>query len=145
EGIAVDSLFESAYAEFRDIALRAGTRLQFEVIEWESLVVAADKGALRDVLRVALETVLSTIRGGSVTMRAFSYMDDACVMFEILHHDATFDRASDDPWKNETEALQNAIRHMGGELDAFDGLDTGFGLHFWLSQWVGAADESLVA
>ncbi len=142
EGIAVDRLFESVYSEFRDIAACAGTRLHFEVIAWDTLVAAADRHALREVHRAAVQSVLDEAPGGKITLRAYSHLDDVCVMFEILVESAG-DR--DVTWDRSIDRLRDLIEHMGGEIATFHSEDAGSGLHFWLPQWIGAADERLVA
>src|SRR5262249_42798873 len=146
EGIAVDSFFESIYAEFRDLSARAGTRLQFEIIEWESLVVAADKIALRDLYRMALAGIINSAGGGSVILRAFSYLDDACVMFEILVDPHTPHTATaETPWVSNLDGLRQVVQRMGGEINILACPTAGVGFHFWLPQWIGAADEWLAA
>src|SRR3989442_1555181 len=75
DGVSVAQLFEDVYSEFRRRASERGVRLRFDVIEWEPILVAADRCALRNSIEAIVVSALSARGVQNVTLRAFPRPD----------------------------------------------------------------------
>jgi hypothetical protein len=137
DGIPVDRLVEEVYQDLLPAAQRRGVALQFRLIAWEPLVVAADRCVLADTLRDLTRYVLSSTEEGPVALVACPTHDDVGVMFE--NKNSTPARRRADLVTDHVEEIAQArsrIESMGGDLTEFWNERGGARVMVSLPQWV---------
>lgn len=141
DGFPVSDLFDEVYEQTRDLAGRFGKPVQFEVIAWSELTIAAHAGALKAALVQTIRWCLATEDTQGVTVRAYPCHDDVWAVFDLQADLFSDERSQPEAWKPALYALRTAIQRMGGEWEPVASYADCRRITFRLPQWVNSGAE----
>jgi hypothetical protein len=141
DGVSVTDLFDTVYGQTHEISERFAKPLQFEVIAWSDLTIAAEAGSFSAELVLAIRKCLACEDARRVTVRAYPCHDDVWAIFDVqtdIRNDGTY---SGHAWKPTMESLRKAVVQMGGEWEPIAAYADCRRMTFRLPQWIARSQE----